>query len=264
MPRIEILADGVTLYCGDCREIMRQFPSDSIDMIWTDPPYGHNNHDGDFNARLNAHRGIEDRPISFDGPNEMRTVLDGMLLEAARVLKKDCCCCCCCCGGGGGGPRPTFAWVANRMDSSGLAFFHSVIWDKLKPGLGWRYRRQHEMVMVSHREGGKLLWADDHIATPNIYSLMPSRTREHPNEKPVPFVSHFIVHHSSLGHVICDPFMGSGTTGVAAVKLGRKFIGIEIDQTHFDTALRRIDGALKEPDFLTEPIIPVSQQEMAL
>jgi len=64
----------------------------------------------------------------------MRTVVDAMLTEAARILKPDCCCCCCCCCGGGGGPRPTFAWVANRMDNSGLRFFHSVIWDKVNPG----------------------------------------------------------------------------------------------------------------------------------
>lgn len=148
------------------------------------------------------------------------------------------------------------------MDRKGLAFFHSVIWDKLNPGLGWRYRRQHEMVMIAHREGGRLLWADDKIATPNIFSLMPPRDRVHPNEKPVAFVSHFIEHHSQRGQLICDPFMGSGTTGVSAVRLGRKFLGIEIDREHFDTACRRIDGALKEPTLFDEPRPTATQAEM--
>ena len=155
--RKEVIGD-CTLYLGDCLEVMAAIPSGTVDMIWTDPPYGHDNHDGDLNARLNDHRGIQGKPIANDDSDGMRRVVDGMLTEAARVLSPDCCCCCCC---GGGGPKPTFAWVADRMDRGGLSFFHSVIWDKKNPGLGWRYRRQHEMVMISHRAGGKLLWANE-------------------------------------------------------------------------------------------------------
>ena len=245
--RIETLAEGVELYLGDCREVIASLPASSVDMIWTDPPYGHSNHDGDFNARLNEHRGIDSQPIAFDDPEGMRTVVDGMLKEAIRVLNDDCCCCCCCCCCGGGGPGPTFAWVADRMDRDGLSFFHSVIWDKRNPGLGWRYRRRHEMVMVAHKQGGKLLWADDKIASPNIVDVFPPRERVHPNEKPVRLVSHFLELHSLPGQLILDPFMGSGTTGVSAVSLGRRFIGVELDAAHFDTACRRISEALKRP-----------------
>jgi len=180
-----------TLYRGDCIEVMADLAAESVDMIWTDPPYGHSNHDGDLSSRLNKHRGLDDKPIANDGHDSMRTVVDAMLVGAARVLKADCCCCCCCCCGGGG-PRPTFAWVADRMDRKGLTFFHSVIWDKSNPGLGWRYRRQHEMVMISHRKGGKLLWANDKLAVPNIVKQMPGRDREHPNEKPISLISKFI------------------------------------------------------------------------
>jgi DNA modification methylase len=59
---------------------------------------------------------------------------------------------------------------------------------------------------------------------------------------------------------ILDPFMGSGTTGVAAVSLGRKFTGIEIDDTYFDIACRRIEAALKQPDFFVEAPKPVRQE----
>jgi site-specific DNA-methyltransferase (adenine-specific) len=247
--RIETLAEGVTLHLGDCREIMATLPAESVDMVWTDPPYGHANHDGDFNARLNEHRGIENKPIANDDGDGMREVVDAMLIEAARVLRADCCCCCCC---GGGGPRPTFAWVADRMDRGGFSFFHSVIWDKVNPGLGWRYRRQHEMVMVAHRAGGKLLWANDKRAVPNIYSEMPSRERSHPNEKPLQMVSHFLRLHAKPGQLVVDPFMGSGTTGVAAVRAGMRFTGIEIDPTHFETAIRRIRGAVSAPDMFAQ------------
>jgi DNA modification methylase len=258
--RREVLAEGIDVYLGDCRHVLASLPSESVDMIWTDPPYGHANHDGDFNARLNEHRGIESKPIANDGADDMRIVVDAMLTEAARLLKGDCCCCCCCCGGGG--PRPTFAWVADRMDRAGLSFFHSVIWDKVNPGLGWRYRRQHEMVMVAHRSGGRLLWADDKRASPNIYSMMPSRVRQHPNEKPLEMVSHFLELHSVRGQVVCDPFMGGGTTGVAAVKMGRKFIGVEIDAAHFDTSRKRISEALKQGDLFVNKPKAAKQEDM--
>ena len=114
-PYYEDSKAGIVIYHGDCREVMGGFAGESVDVIWSDPPYGHGNHDGDFNSRLNKHRGLEDKPIANDSQDCMREVVDGMLTEAARVLKADCCCCCC----GGGGPKPTFAWVANRLDRNG-------------------------------------------------------------------------------------------------------------------------------------------------
>jgi site-specific DNA-methyltransferase (adenine-specific) len=249
------------LLLGDCLEILPLLTANSIDMIWTDPPYGHGNHDGDFNARLNEHRGIEDKPIANDDGDSMRVVVDGMLTEAARLLKADCCCCCCCCGGGGG-PKPTFAWVAERMDRGGLSFFHSVIWDKANPGLGWRYRRQHEMVMIAHREGGKLLWANNDRAARNIFTLMPPRDRVHPNQKPLGLMQHFIELHTVAGQIVLDPFMGSGSTGVAAAKMGRRFIGIESDAEHFDTAVARVTDAHNRPDMFIETArVPEPTQE---
>ena len=59
---------------------------------------------------------------------------------------------------------------------------------------------------------------------------------------------------------ILDPFMGSGTTGVAAVRLGRKFTGIEIDPGYFDIACRRIEAALREPDMFVAPPKPAKQE----
>lgn len=235
LPKPYYQDSAVTLYHGDCLQIMAEMEAESVDMIWTDPPYGHGNHDGDLNARLNDHRGIESQPIANDTPESFRAVFDAAMKEAARVLKKDCCCCC-----GGGGPRPTFAWVAQRMDSLGLSFFHSVIWDKVNPGLGWRYRRQHEMVMIAHRTGGKLAWADNDRAVSNIYRKSPPRNRLHPNEKPTEMPSHFIGLHTQAGQIVLDPFMGSGTTIEAAKLLGRRAIGIELDERYCEIAARRM------------------------
>lgn len=137
------------------------------------------------------------------------------------------------------------------MDSGGLSFFHSVIWDKRNPGMGWRYRRQHEMVMVAHRKGGRLAWPDDSVKIPNIISMSKPRTDNHPNEKPVDLPATFIRAHTELGELVCDPFAGSGTTGVAAVALQRRFIGVELDPGYADIARRRIRES--EPVLFTQP-----------
>jgi site-specific DNA-methyltransferase (adenine-specific) len=254
--RIETLADGITLYCGDCRAILPTLRS--VDAIITDPPYGNSNHDGDYNAVLNAHRGIENKPIANDDEVSMREVVDAMLTEAARLLPKDRSACCVFTSGGGG-PRLTFTWLAERMNRGGLEFFHSLIWDKRNPGLGQRYRRQHEMIMVAHRAGGRIRWNVDNRLVPNVLSMMPPRERQHPNEKPLELIAELVDTHSNPGDHILDPFMGSGTTGVAAIRLGRKFTGVEIDPLHFDIACKRIQEELKQPDmFIAKP--PPAQQ----
>jgi site-specific DNA-methyltransferase (adenine-specific) len=243
VPKIAYQDEQITLWHGDCREVMRDMPAESVDLIWTDPPYGHGNMDGDLqSARVGVKgaRKAEAVVIANDTPDAMREVVDGMLLEAARVLRRDCCCCCCCCGGGG--PSPTFAWLAQRMDQGKLSFFHSVVWDKTArgPGLGWRYRRDHEMVMVAHREGGRLRWADEDKATSNIVRIAPVRERQHPNEKPLALAQHFISLHSLPGDVVLDPFNGYGTTLIAALELGRRAIGIEIDERWIAPTICRI------------------------
>ena len=244
-----------TLYHGDCLEILPTLGSNSVDIIWTDPPYGHNNNNGDLIHRREAALGVrtvkeeEARPIANDGGDEMRVVVDGMLKEAARILKKEsCCCCCCCCGGGG--PRPTFAWLANRMDDGGLSFFHAVVWDKGGLGMGWRYRRNYEMVMIAHRRGGKLKWETESSGkeTANVVRLnkiIPAK-EDHPTPKPVELPAHFLALHGKRGDVVLDPFMGHAPCGVAAIDAGMKYIGIEIDEAHFNSACERIENAYRQ------------------
>jgi DNA modification methylase len=84
----------------------------------------------------------------------------------------------------------------------------------------------------------------------------------HPTEKPVALISDLIANAVKRLDTILDPFMGSGTTGVAAVRLGRKFIGIEIEPKYFDIACRRIDEALRAPDMFIERPKPVKQESM--
>ena len=77
-------------------------------------------------------------------------------------------------------------------------------------------------------------------------ALQPPRDRQHPNEKPEGLPAHFIELTAGIGDVVLDPFMGSGTTGVAAVRAARQFIGIEIEPRYFDIACRRIEDAQRQ------------------
>jgi site-specific DNA-methyltransferase (adenine-specific) len=236
---------GITIYHGDCREVLPTLERESVRLLWTDPPYGHGNQDGDLQAarvrdNVSGARKRAVVPISNDTPDAMRTVVDEALTLATPLLSSECCCCCCCAGGGG--PNVTFAWLANRLDGGGLRFFHAVVWDKSGRGhgLGWRFRRDYEFVMVASRSSGKLSWADNNTAVPNLVFLQPTENANHPTEKPVELPSWFIGLTTAPGELILDPFMGSGTTLRAAKDLGRHAIGIEIEERYCEIAAKRL------------------------
>lgn len=235
------------VYLGDCRELMRALPDESVPMIFTDPPYGHNNNDGDLIANrekaLGEPEGGEPRPIMRDSPAESWDMFTGMLHEAGRVLCKDCCCLCCCCSGGGG-PDPLFARWALELDKPPLIFFHAVVWDKGGLGMGWRYRRNHELILVAHRRGGKLKWEWQGTGreTANVVRLakiLPA-SNQHPTAKPVELVEHFLRLHTRPGDLVLDPFAGGGTTGVACQRMGRRFLGFELNPEWVQYANRRL------------------------
>jgi site-specific DNA-methyltransferase (adenine-specific) len=250
--------DYVTLYNGDCQEILPTIKSNTVDIVFTDPPYGHNNNNGDLIHRREVALGLtkkvtqdEARPIANDSMEEMKFIVDFALSEFSRVLKKEsCCCCCCCCGGG---PKPTFAWVANRMDTKGLSFFQAVVWDKGGLGMGWKYRRNYEFVMVAHRKGGKLKWettssGKDTANVVRINKIIPSKN-DHPTPKPVELVAHFLTLHGRAGDLCLDPFAGAGTTLEACKLLGIKCIGIELEEKYCEMAARRCSQDILPLDF---------------
>jgi len=131
-----------------------------------------------------------------------------------------------------------------------MDFKQLVVWDKGPMGLGWHYRRSYETVIVSQKPGAKCRWfaessSIENIIRPGDYGIrkiIPSAC-QHPTEKPVELAQHFASLHTQRCDMICDPFMGHGWTGVACVKLGRKFIGIEISEDYFDIACKRIEEA---------------------
>ncbi len=235
------------LRLGNCLEMMKTLPDSSVDAVVTDPPYGHNNNNGDLAHKREATLGIVDhvadeaaRPILNDGP-EANELVRAMFREAKRVLKPGACCCCCC---GGGGPDPQFARWSLWLDEA-IGFKQMVIWDKGGLGMGWHYRRNYETVLVGEKPGAAGKWYGGHSVGNVIHGipgLKPSAD-EHPTLKPERLMARFIQWHTLPGELVLDPFMGAGTTGVAAIRLGRRFIGMELDGHWFKVAKKRIEEA---------------------
>ena len=244
--------DGaVQLYCRDCLDVLPTLPAGSVDAVVTDPPYGHNNNNnGDLIHRRESALGHgehgEARAIANDG-REAGEVFRAFLSHLPRLMKEGGCCCC----GGGGGPDPQFARWSLWMDQEpGLEFKQMVVWDKGPMGMGWHYRRSYETVLVAMKKGGPCHWYDDtnrveNVIRPGAYGIrkiIPTAD-QHSTEKPWQLAAAFIQWHTKPGEVVLDPFVGSGAFGEAAVRLGRRFIGIELDPGYFEIAKKRISEA---------------------
>ncbi len=271
MSRVEHIAEGVTLYLGDCREILPALGV--VDLIFTDPPYGHNNNnDGDLIHKWEKALGRPldcgsgPRPIANDGAEETKVLIEWFFAELPKHLWPGSCCCCCC--GGGGGPDPQFARWSLEIDKH-LDFKQMVVWDKGPMGMGWHYRRSYETVLVAQKPGAACRWFDESSAIENIIrpgylgirKILPQKT-DHPTPKPPELARHFIRLHTSIGQTVLDPFMGGGSTGVAAVEEGRKFTGIEVEPKWFDLACQRISTSLQRGDLFVEK--PKLAQQEAL
>lgn len=270
------LQDRALLIHGDALEACSKLPP--VDMIFTDPPYGHNNNAGkDLASRRecalklkNREKG-EERPIQnddFESANSLFSAslpLWQSLLEPGHFV-------CCCCGGGGGPKDIQYAHWSLQM-AEYFEFQQAVLWDKGPIGMGWRYRRSYEFVLAAMRKGGKSQWFDatgtvENVLRPGdygIYEVDPNRedvydvirpgdhgirkivpvTKQHPTEKPPELAALFIRLHTKPGDTVLDPFMGRGSTGVAALSLGRRFIGIELDQRWADASVERLQHVLK-------------------
>jgi DNA modification methylase len=228
---------------------MKRIPDKCIDMVLTDPPYGLNYNNGDLaNIWEKVFGGKKERmvarPIMNDGEEESLIIFEQFLLQANRILNKGCCCCCCCCGGGG--PKPLFAKWTLLMDKI-IGFKQAVVWDKMGLGMGIHYRRNYEFVLVAQQRGAPCKWNGGNN-TPNVFRLgkiIPS-SEQHPTVKPVDLMKHFIKLHSNPGDLILDPFLGSGTTAVAAYEMGRRFIGIEKELKYIGIARRRLDAVMSQ------------------
>jgi len=240
--------DGsIVLYHGDALDVLAGLPDASVDMVFTDPPYGHSNNNGDLIHRREAALGLAvhdapPRPIANDGA-EANELFRAALAEFRRLLVPGGCCCCC---GGGGGPHPQFARWSLWLDEV-LEFKQMVVWDKGPMGMGWHYRRSYETVLVAQKPGAPCKWYDESNRVENILrpslgirKLLPSQD-QHPTAKPWQLAAFFIRLHSRPGEVVVDPFAGGGSTLLASHRLGRKAIGIELEENWCELAAHTLE-----------------------
>ena len=148
---------------------------------------------------------------------------------------------------------PAIIWGGNYFDLPPSRAF--LIWDK---GAGFKGRdfAECEQAWCSFDANARIFHYDP--LAQGCY-----RFKKHPTQKPLALMKWCIGYLPDAAQAILDPFMGSGTTGVACVKLGRKFIGIEKDPEYFDVACSRIEDAYRQPDlFIEQSSKPATQSEM--
>mgnify|MGYP001616039638 FL=1 len=144
------------------------------------------------------------------------------------------------------------AW-RDAIEASGAKYKRAMVW--IKPDAMPQFNGQgpsvgHEMIVSAWYGSGYSRWNGG--GRPGVFTHTKNTPggSSHPTQKPLPLMRELVELFSDFGTVVCDPFMGSGTTGIACLKLGRRFVGIEVDGGHFDTACRRIVEAIRQPDML--------------
>ncbi len=213
------------LYLGDCREILPLLPR--FDAVVTDPPYGL----GDWNER-GANKGRPFADISHE-TQEWDQALTPADVDALRKAGKH-----------------QILWGANYYLDSLPRTKMFLVWNK---GI----RRMHF-------NDAELAWTSGMREAVRVFDLSPSGLeKEHPTQKPLALMR-WCLSYLPKAETILDPYMGTGTTGVAAVQMNKRFVGIERERKYFEIACRRIDQATREPRLDLEPPAKAKQEGLAL
>ena len=265
MHKIFYKSDAVTLYEGDCLNILPSLPERSVDMIFADPPYNLSN--GGITCQsgrmVSVNKGEWDKS---QGIEQDHAFAIQWLTACRQVLKDD-----------GtiwvSGTMHNIYSVGYALQQLGYKLLNEISWFKpnASPNLSCRYfTHSHETViwaaksekskhkfdyqLMKKSAGGKQmrsLWMDIDVEDEpqDIWVIStPSKVEKtfgkHPTQKPLALLERIILASTGLGDLILDPFTGSSTTGVAAVKHGRRFIGIDTDTQYLDLSVKRLEQEL--------------------
>ena len=237
------LSEDVTLYRGDCLEVLPTLETGSVDLIATDPPYNASVEDSNLVDILKDRRPGKNAGMREYGKWDYGFNPSGVVDELDRVVSSN-------------GQAYVFCsthllaeWMfelRNRFDG-----IRTIVWTKPDPVpsvrqrhwcsadelIVWVWRGRYTFNYLGHNE--MYSW--------QLYQSPKNGIRLHPTQKPIELLKKLVNVSTNAAQVVLDCYMGSGTTGVAAVKLGRKFIGIEIDAGYFEIAVKRISEALAQP-----------------
>jgi len=217
----------MNLMFGDCLEVMQNIPDKSIDLCLTDPPYNI--------ARENNFSTMGRAGIDF-GEWDKGFDLFSYIDQVSRVLNKD-------------GSFVVFnAWrnlgaIADYAEKQGFETKDMIRLEKSNPmprNRDRRYITDYECAIWFVKKGAKWTFnrQDEKYQRPKFVASIESGL--HPTQKNLGLMESLVKIHSNQGDTVIDPFMGSGTTGLACKNLGRNFIGIEKDPVYFETAKKRI------------------------
>lgn len=216
-----------TLYRGDCRDVLTEIPADSCDLLLVDPPYG---------VGWQSNRGKNFDAIAGDGDTSVWAEAAPSALRALR--------------------RHRHAYVFGGLPvPEQLVGPADLVWDKAMTGLGnlaLPWGPAHESIgfyvyesSKANRDGGlgrlaARLRQGSVIRCPRPNAAAVTR---HPTEKPVPLLRQLIESSSCAGEIVLDPFAGAGSTGVAAVLSGRRYLMIELEERYAEIAASRLAEA---------------------
>ena len=225
----------IKLLQGDCLELMKNIPDESIDLIVTDPPYK-------VSSRGNAGNtgGMLQKKINMSGNvftyNDIDC--DEYAPEFYRVLKDGSHCYVMT-------NHINLIHMLNTFTDCGFHFIKSLIWDKGNKIMGQFYMSQFEYILFFRKGRGVKInncGTSDILSIPNIKTKDKNGNNIHDTEKPVDLMRILIDNSSKEGETVLDPFMGVGGAGVACKKLNRNFIGMELDENYFKIAKERIEN----------------------
>jgi site-specific DNA-methyltransferase (adenine-specific) len=234
-PRCEQLSDNVAVWLGDCLEVLPGL--DPVDHVFGDPPYEDELHKAIGRIRRNDGQKMIST-LGFDGVNDSRTDIARVCVEASMgwvilfTLAE--------------GVR---AW-RDELQAAGAKWDTTCFW--VKPDSAPRFNGQGpargaECFVTCWAGKGYRKWNGGGKRGIYTHCVNTNRQGEHPTEKPLPLMSEIISDFTQRGQLICDPFCGSGSTGISCVDLGRRFVGIERDPKWFDLSCRRISETLRRP-----------------
>ena len=206
------------LYLGDCAQVLTTLPN--FDLLATDPPYGIGEAAGNNKTRGKKAHAKDYGNDDWDNAPPPAWMF-GLMMERSKwqIIF----------GGNYFALPPTSCVLVWDKDNTGDFADAELAWTNLKKAVRlkkWRWNGMLQEVM-SKKE-----------------------FREHPTQKPVAVMEWAISQAPSDVLTVCDPYMGSGTTGVASVKMGKTFLGIEREHKYFDIACRRIEQAQQQQDML--------------
>lgn len=250
-----------SLYHGDCLDLMSALPDNSVDCIWTDPPYNLSN-DGVTcvaGRMVRVNKGEWDRSRGVDADHNFNKT---WLSACYRILKPT------------GtiwvtGTLHVYPSVAFAMQQLGFRILNDIVWEKTAPppNLGCRcFTHSTELILwATKARKGKEKYTFNYEdmksengdkQMKNVWRMSaPSKHEKkhgkHPTQKPFSLLSRCIRASTNPEDLVFDPFAGSSTTGVASLSLGRRFLGCEAEKIHVELSILRLNDAIQDGSLLT-------------